>query len=331
MYTASEAPLLRHSSCCGVEARFYHSMGERSSWASTRDTLIHEVRQLLPVELGELGLRQSEALFWHLKQLPVLLQQLQRPSYPPLAVAASSKPRPAADSYMPVFIAGAKLAEALAVAWGVPFFSFSHQEGHIMAGVVSAGGPTEPSFLALHLSGGTTELLKVTRTATGFNEELLGGSLDLHVGQLVDRVGVALGLPFPAGPHLEQLAREAPTPDASSSWALPSYCQNMQVSFSGAEAAAKRALALGVPPAVICRGVERCIAATLEKLLRQGAAVTGLHNFLLVGGVASNLYLRQRLEHRLKGRATLWFAEPKLCSDNAVGIAWLGLQQWRTS
>ena len=164
------------------------------SWLSSR--------QLLPVEKGQRGLRQSEAVFVHVRQLPLMVEKLRESSSQPIdAVCASVSPADGEDSYMPVFLVGAGFGRALASALQVPFFETTHQRGHLRAARVDTALAGE-SFLALNLSGGTTDVL----VKDGERLEKAACSLDLHAGQLVDRVGVKLGLPFPSGPHLERLA-----------------------------------------------------------------------------------------------------------------------------
>ena len=168
--------------------------------------ILSSSRRLLTVEDGARGLMQSQGLFQHIKNLPQMVQNVMADVSDAeiCAVCASTRPRPAEDSYMPVFRAGESQARAAASLLRVPFYPASHQEGHVRAAMVDAGIDETKPFLALHLSGGTTEIL--------LSEEgkltLLGGSLDLHAGQLVDRTGVRLHMPFPAGPSLEKLARE---------------------------------------------------------------------------------------------------------------------------
>lgn len=289
--------------------------------------LVAEVRQLLTVGEGERGLQQSAAVFQHIKNLPGLIEKIslrdRRDSV--ISVAASIRPRPAEGSYMPVFMVGEGFARTMADIARVPFVATSHQEGHLMAGIWSAGGPDKDRFLAVHLSGGTSELLFVKRTGAGFKVEKLGGTTDLHAGQFVDRVGVALGLPFPCGPALQDLAA-----GSKGGLRVPSVVRGMEISFSGPESHVQRLIDKGEVPAEIARAVEHCIAATMEKLLRRGIDETGLKEVLLVGGVAANRYLRQRLKERLGHRAvgaSLFFAEPCFSMDNAVGTALIGLQK----
>lgn len=287
--------------------------------------IVQEERQLLKVEKGTRGLQQSVALFQHVQNLPRLLEKIG--CLPQLKmVAVSVKPRPRPDSYMPVFLAGESVARSLAATHGVPLFRTTHQEGHLAAGEGSLGQVEADEFLAVHLSGGTSDLLRVKRQAGGYGIEELGTSTDLHAGQFVDRVGVALGLPFPAGPHLERLAQEAER-ISDQSFSLPAPVKGYNFSFSGPASAALRMIEQGREPALIARAVERCIAKSLEKVLRFAIGRTGVRHVLVVGGVSANawirLHLKQKLEHRAVG-ARLYFAEPAYSSDNAYGVARLG-------
>jgi N6-L-threonylcarbamoyladenine synthase len=290
-------------------------------------SILKEGRVLLSVKEGERGLQQSTALFQHVKNLPGLLEEL-GPLRGLAAVAVSAKPRPLEGSYMPVFLAGESVARAVSATHGVPLFRTTHQEGHISAGEGSAGEVDADEFLAVHLSGGTTDLLRVKRKADGYQIDELGRSVDLHAGQLVDRVGVALGLPFPAGPHLEKLASLAERSDRAESVTLPVSVRGYDLSFAGPASAAMRLIAQGEDRALIARAVERCIAKGLEKVLRSAVKETGLSHVLIVGGVAANGFIRARLRERLEHpavNAKLYFAKPAYSTDNAYGVARLGL------
>lgn len=292
--------------------------------------LLSDKRVLLQVPTGERGLRQSEAFYSHVKQVPDLFASISRPEKPPVGIAVSSRPRPLEGSFMPVFLVGTQFARVLSLAWGCPLWEFSHQEGHVMAGLHSAEGPCSEEFIAVHISGGTTEILRVRRNRTGFLEQLLGGTNDLHAGQLVDRIGVALGLPFPSGPHLEALAIQS-APQGEYELRIPSYCRNMAVSFSGAEAAALRMITRGEPGAEIARALERCIAVSISKMILQAIESTGLRDVLLVGGVAANLYINGEIRRRVATKGDLFFASREFSSDNAAGLAWLALAAFAAS
>jgi len=294
---------------------------------NSQKQLIKEHRQLLHVPLAQKGLQQSSAVFQHVQILPALLEKVLTELNPQdlKAVICSTKPRPYEKSYMPVFTVGAGFGRVLANSLRIPFLTTSHQEGHLMAGIWSSGAELPEKFLAVHLSGGTSELLLIKRAyhkESFFEEKLLGGTTDLHAGQLVDRIGVALGLPFPAGPYLENLARQS-----SRSLTIPSSVNKYDFSFSGAETRLKKYLADKVAPGEIANAVENCIAKTVEKVVRRAVEEYKIQDVLIVGGVAKNEYIRSRLKTRLEHPAVgarLFFAESKFSSDNAVGVALLG-------
>ena len=169
------------------------------------------IGRLLDVRPGELGLRQSDALFQHVKRLPLLLEELLGGRQGGVqAVGASTCPRAVEGSYMPCFLAGEGQGRGIAAALGVPFYSHSHQQGHLAAAAWSAGRPEllDAPFLAWHLSGGTTELLLVKPKDYTVEAEIIGGTSDLSAGQLIDRTGLLLGLQFPAGKALDELSRQ---------------------------------------------------------------------------------------------------------------------------
>ena len=278
--------------------------------------LLWEARKLLPVPAGERGLRQSDGLFLHVQNLPDLMAEIVAKSglLALRAIAASSSPRPVAGSYMPVFSAGVSFARALATVLGVPYHTCSHQEGHVRAGMWSAGVSWD-DFYVLHVSGGTTELLQIKMAETPQIEEI-GGSADLHAGQFIDRVGVALGLPFPAGPHLEALAQTA----EETMEGIPVSVQGLQISFSGPESHVQRLLTHYHPQtAAIARGVERCVAESLVRLLAVAMQRYGSKPVLFVGGVMANKFICQYLKERAE--VTFVFATPHFAGDNAVGVA----------
>lgn len=289
--------------------------------------LIKQRRQRLKVDLGERGLRQSEALFQHINQLPDLIADVAKGRKDQLTkIIVSNKPRPKEASYMPVFKAGVGQAKALSSILDIPLVKVSHQEGHLMAGLWSADISFD-QFLAVHISGGTSEILKVEKKKSNnsFEIEELGSSQDLHAGQFIDRVGVALGLAFPAGPQLEKLAKGGELGKLS----IPSSVQDYQISFSGPSSAAMRMIQSEKKAEDIALAVQQCIANSLEKVLKKAIEKEKYKDILIVGGVAANQYIRARLRKRLEHRAVgakLYFADPKWSSDNAVGVAAMGLE-----
>lgn len=287
---------------------------------NNQNELVWENRRVLDVPEGERGLAQSAALFQHVQNLPQLVHEIPKELWESLTgIGVSRAPRPIEGSYMPVFTAGYGIAVSLASGLRLPLHETSHQEGHLAAGMISGQLPESQEFLAIHISGGTTELLKVRPSDPGkLDIEILGGTTDLHAGQFIDRIGVRLGLSFPAGKHLEEIARNA-NPDAAS-W-LPSSVKGFEVSFSGVETAAQRLIDQNKAPADIARAVEGCIARTVAKLLHTGIETTKIKRVLIVGGVASNLYLRSELRKRLHKSVELYWALPEWSRDNAIGVA----------
>jgi N6-L-threonylcarbamoyladenine synthase len=276
-------------------------------------------RMLLEVESGAKGLRQSDAVFQHVRNLPKLLGDDCKVGGI-TAVIASVTPRPVERSYLPVFSVGASYGATLAKIMGVPFFSTSHQEGHIRAGLYQQTAPDGP-FLAWHISGGTSELLLATPEHFGYALRKIGGSTDLHVGQFVDRVGVALGGPFPAGPYLEELALR-------SDWnkpALPVAVQGLDISFSGPASAAERMMAQGVTGPDIAWQVFKSIGQSLCRVTLRAVREYRISRVLMVGGVASNGIIREDLlREGNKAGVEFVFAPSGLSSDNAVGVGLIG-------
>ncbi len=291
----------------------------RTSAALAEDgVILAEAGELLQVPDGARGLRQSEMLFQHVKRLPGLVESVMAKAPGQIhAVAVSAKPRPVEDSYMPAFLAGKSVAASVAASLRVQLVETTHQQGHVRAALY--GNPLRENFIAVHLSGGTTEVLKV---GPGLSIDLIGGTADISAGQLVDRVGVRLGLPFPAGPHLEAFAASHAA-EAS----LPVSVNHLKCSFSGAEAALMRRIDGGVAPGAVAWVVYYIVARTLARLVSQAAGETGFCDVLLAGGVASSALIREMLPDRLRrlnGNVRLYWAKPGLSGDNAAGVALIG-------
>lgn len=289
--------------------------------------LVSEARQLLPVQQGSLGLRQSDALFHHVKNLPVLFNNLLMglDDYEIVAVSAATRPRPLDDSYMPVFLAASSYGQSISQIMRIPFFPYSHQEGHIEAGLWSANIQFQQPFLAFHLSGGTTELLLVNPAKEGYDIDIIGGSSDISAGQLIDRIGVRLGLPFPAGPHLEDLADQW----IGQAMETPISVKATTVSFSGPETFFQRQIDKGSMPKEIAYIAFQCVGRSLLSCTRNALKNHASKALLLVGGVASNKYIRAVLSDGLKENSlNINYGLPKYCTDNAVGISALGVKKY---
>lgn len=279
--------------------------------------------KLLEVKPGEKGLRQSDALFQHVKALPGRMEELRAQGMGDIsAVAASTRPRAVEGSYMPCFLAGESLGRSLAAALNVPFYEVSHQQGHLAAAAWSAGRSDllEAPFLAWHLSGGTTELLYVEPDGVNVNAQRIGGTTDISAGQLMDRTGVLLGLDFPAGKALDELSglcADWPKP-------FPRRITDLEFSLSGVENKVKELMEKGESPErVAAFAIGTMARAVWETTVAAQNRFPGLP-LLCSGGVASNSHLRYVLtEH-----CGALFAPPRYSTDNAMGVAILGHRLW---
>lgn len=271
--------------------------------------------RLLDVKPGELGLRQSEALFSHVKRLPEIagahgrIEDL-------VAVGASEKPRETEDSYMPCFLAGVAVAKVMASALGLPYYGFSHQQGHIAAAAWSAGRMDllEREHLAWHLSGGTTELLYVRPEGVAVRCEIIGKTRDVSAGQLIDRAGQAMGLRFPAGKELDALSKAAEHREL-----YRAKTDGTEFSLSGVEHKMHQMVDSGAEKADVAYFTLASMISVVHRATEAARSRYGDLPVLFSGGVASNSLLRE---------LTPWgiFAEPKYSTDNAMGTAILTLR-----
>lgn len=281
--------------------------------------IVGEARKLLEVKPGERGLQQSNMVFQHTKALPKLMLEL--PQVPISGIGVSGFPRREENSYMPAFMVGLGQGETLSHMLNVPLHIFAHQENHILAALRDLEHiPTEP-FLALHLSGGTTELVYCHYQGEGiFESHIIGGSKDLQGGQYVDRIGVAMGLPFPAGKYLEALAFQTTEYEP-----LPSSMKDGWISFAGPCSAAMRRInetMRDMDKSNLARAVFTSMGNALEKMITYHIKEKPVHTLIAVGGVMSNSLLRKRMETYCKrNRMTLHVAQPQYSVDNATGNA----------
>ena len=281
---------------------------------------VYSSRRLLPVKPGEKGLRQSDAVFHHTAALPERIQELceQYPGSIALsAVAASDRPEDREGSYMPCFTVGTSFVKSLSQLEGIPLYFHSHQHGHIAAALYSADRMDilTDSFIAFHVSGGTTEaVLCEPDPQRIFTCKPLLKTSDLKAGQAIDRVGVMLGLPFPAGKALDRLSLESKevfTPKISSKDGCPS--------LSGIENQCEKRYRDGAKPCDVARFCLDSIAAALRIMVDAVRKERPNCPVVFSGGVMSNTILR---EHMSSYIGTV-FSSTEFSSDNAVGTALL--------
>ena len=276
--------------------------------------------QLLPVKPGQLGLRQSDALFAHIKSLPELSGRLFSNVEPGsiAAVAVSTRPRAVEGSYMPCFLAGVAQAKLLSDALHVPLYEVSHQQGHVAAALWSANrlDLMDKPHLAWHLSGGTTELLLIEPEGKNVTATKIGGTTDISAGQLIDRTGVMLGLPFPAGKHLDALSREATDKSL-----FKVKCPGMEFSLSGVQNKVEQYHAQNANPAETAAYALRCVIHAVVTATKNAQKQYPGLEVVFSGGVASNALLRE-----LTAPMKPVFAQPSYSTDNAMGVAVLGMR-----
>lgn len=285
-----------------------------TSVALLKDGTVLQKKKPLPVREGELGLRQSDAVFHHVAGLPEVMEALPGAAGVS-AVGASDRPRDLPGSYMPCFSVGSGTARSVAHALGVPFYSFSHQAGHIAAALYSAQrlDLLRKRFIAFHVSGGTTEAVlaepggeRVLRTT------LLAGSLDLKGGQAVDRVGAMLGLPFPSGRALEELSGHTDV-----RFRIRPSMKGADCSLSGVENRCREMLLAGRAAEEIAAFCIQSVLAALDGMARALISRYGELPLVFAGGVSSNGTIRDALSKKYGAL----FAAPEFSADNAAGIA----------
>ena len=291
--------------------------------ADADGNILLNLKRLLPVKDGERGLRQSDALFAHTKNLPHIMDELKAylgglgDGVKIVAVGCSATPRDAEGSYMPCFLAGVAAAETACAVLSCPKYTFSHQNGHVMAALYSSGMTgllqKRERFAAFHISGGTTELLLVTPDENGFCVSQIGGSADMNAGQAIDRAGVMMGMHFPCGREMESICEGQPYKKGKIS------VNGLECNLSGLENLAQKLYRETGDRAVTSAFCFDFIADTLKKLtenLRQSYPDIPV---IFAGGVMSN----KRIAQRLEPLGNVYFSAPEFSADNAAGVALL--------
>lgn len=272
--------------------------------------------RLLPVKHGELGLRQSDAVFAHIKSLPELSGRLFShigSAAEITAIGVSTRPRAVEGSYMPCFMVGLSHGKMLSDLLQVPLVEVSHQQGHVAASLWSADALElmECPHLAWHLSGGTTELLLVEPEGQNVICTRIGGTTDISAGQLIDRTGQLLQLPFPSGKHLDSLSKNAVMRDV-----FKVKCSNMEFSLSGVQNKVQQYHEkYGIPEETAAYAL-RCVAKAVYLATEEALKIYPGLKVVFSGGVASNSMLRE-----VVAPLAPIFAQPQYSTDNAMGVA----------
>lgn len=282
--------------------------------------IIHDERIILQVEKGSKGLRQQEALFQHLKNLPILFERLNIDIKNIQVVGISTRPRNVIGSYMPTFLVGEGFGRSIGAINNIKLKRFSHQEGHI--GGILIKEDISGSFYAFHLSGGTTEALRCINNRDNLLIEMVGGSLDISFGQLIDRIGVKLGLSFPCGAEMEKLAIKGEDLRLN----IDVRIKDGYFNISGLE---NKFIDLIDKGDLKEEDILYTLFVTLGKLilkLIESFFLKGDEKFIITGGVASNGIIRDLLIDSAY-KDNIIFGDKGLSVDNAVGIAYLAMMK----
>lgn len=282
---------------------------------SENDTVTQK-KMLLPVKEGEKGLRQSDAVFHHTRQLNIIIDGLFEDFPREIdVIGVSAKPRSVEGSYMPCFTVGYNAASVLSSVMKKPLYEFSHQQGHIAAAAYSAKrlDLLSSPFIAFHVSGGTTEALLVTPDDdTIIHEKIIARTNDINCGQAIDRCGVMLGLPFPCGAALEKLAAQSAREFRPKISLTDGNCN-----LSGLENQCEKMLGNGEPAADIAKYCLAFVTETIRSMTEHCINEYGSLPVLYAGGVMSDTLIRESLSREFGA----YFAAPEFSCDNAAGTA----------
>lgn len=285
--------------------------------------ILDNYKILLPVKQGENGLRQSDAVFAHVKNFQLIASKIKEKhaEYDYVAVGYSKYPRDVEGSYMPCFLVGRALAEMISALYSIDIFEFSHQKGHVQAAIYSSNTEVDDSFIAFHVSGGTTEILFIEPYLNDYKISQIGGSIDLHAGQAIDRIGVKMGFKFPCGREMESLALENELKIPLTKINVNGFDCNL----SGLENLASKLYDETNNSSLVCAYVFEFISKTLIKLTENLRIKYPNYKIIYAGGVMSNKIIQNNLANKFKN---VFFADPIYSSDNAAGIALLTRKQF---
>lgn len=285
----------------------------------------------LRVKAGERGLRQQEAVFQHIRNLSALVDEMEEDMGNIHTVISSVKPRMLKDSYMPVFEVSKNVGTFLAGMTGSKWMATSHQRGHLRVALEGIE-KKDLRFVAFHVSGGTTEMLSGTFDGEKLTEFPLGGTSDISAGQLIDRIGVRMGFPFPAGKTMDEQLMDSRMKSYEKTYAFKGSFKEGVMNLSGLENHLTARLEKGDPVDHVAYATFRNIAETLEKAAIYYAEKTKVNHILMTGGVSANRFIRSHMSDVLTREGLeIVFCKREDCTDNAVGVALIGLDHYTRS
>lgn len=284
----------------------------------------HEViidkRKVLLVPFGQKGLRQQDAVFQHLKNFQELYEQidseldLKRVEI----VSVSSRPRNVEGSYMPVFTVGQNYGAVIAKTLNCQYIEYSHQENHIAASLINDYKIINDNMLAIHISGGTTEFLRVRKSNKGYDAVIEGQSLDITFGQLIDRIGTLMEFPFPCGMHMENHLINNPKIENIK---LPKISGDANINLSGMENYFGNLYNTNIySKQTIIHSMFNYVADCIVHIINNIKNMEDIRTIIIAGGVASNSIIRNAVIEKLTKYKVI-FPTKENSSDNAVGVS----------
>ena len=288
--------------------------------------IVFNEKIMLNVKNGERGLRQSDAVFQHIKNFGEISERLKKhihkKGYKVEMICASAKPRDVEESYMPVFEVGKNFAKTMAAIFDCDMLETTHQENHIAASLYGCDKEDLERFISVHMSGGTMEILLTEKGDKGYKTEIVGGTKDISFGQLIDRVGVKMGYDFPAGKYVDENALLCKEEVASG---LKTSVKDGYMNISGLENQVYK-LMEEKDKYYVSKAVMNAAIKSLEKALRFVCDKYSIEDVVFVGGVASSKYISEKLSKKLqRNNINSFFTDAAYSSDNACGCAIIGL------
>lgn len=291
--------------------------------------IVFNEKIMLNVKNGERGLRQSDAVFQHIKNFGDISERLKKhihkKGYKVEMICASAKPRDVEGSYMPVFEVGKNFAKTMAAIFDCEMLETTHQENHIAASLYGCDKEDLERFISVHMSGGTMEILLTEKGDKGYKTEIVGGTKDISFGQLIDRVGVKMGYDFPAGKYVDENALLCKEEVASG---LKTSVKDGYMNISGLENQVYK-LMEEKDKYYVSKAVMNAAIKSLEKALRFVCDKYSIEDVVFVGGVASSKYISEKLSKKLqRNNINSFFTDGAYSSDNACGCAIIGLDNF---
>lgn len=291
--------------------------------------IVFNEKIMLNVKNGERGLRQSDAVFQHIKNFGDISERLKKhihkKGYKVEMICASAKPRDVEESYMPVFEVGKNFAKTMAAIFDCEMLETTHQENHIAASLYGCDKEDLERFISVHMSGGTMEILLTEKGDKGYKTEIVGGTKDISFGQLIDRVGVKMGYDFPAGKYVDENALLCKEEVASG---LKTSVKDGYMNISGLENQVYK-LMEEKDKYYVSKAVMNAAIKSLDKALRFVCDKYNIEDVVFVGGVASSKYISEKLSKKLqRNNINSFFTDGAYSSDNACGCAIIGLDNY---